>query len=32
MSYCAEQLKVQPLSQDFAVEFQQVANQYKTTQ
>jgi hypothetical protein len=32
MSYCAEQLKVEPLSQDFALEFQQVANQYKTTQ
>ena len=30
MNYCAEQLKVDPLRQDFAVEFQQVANQYQT--
>jgi hypothetical protein len=32
MNYCAEHLKVEPHSQDFAVEFHQVANQYKTKQ
>jgi len=29
--YCADQLKVEPLSQDFAAEFQLVANRYEIT-